>query len=468
MEINDIYDRGLIISKTDEFGFESFEKGTNIIKDLCNSDSLILVIDDKSIESTLGIVSTIRARINLILLDVINFERQYKKIIQKFKPDLILSSNKTFSKLGFDNYVKTSLFNFLPFKKTNYKQSEIGQFSPIVLLGTSGTSGPQKYVGLTHNNLVFNCNSIKKYLLSDQSTKCINNLPCSYSYGLSVLNTTLSAGGKYFISDEPSILRKSFWDDMEQFQITDFSGVPSIYQDLKSLNLIESMPKSIKCLTQAGGKLSISIQQFLLDWALSNNIKLFIMYGQTEATARLTYLNLTSEPQKIGSVGRPVNGTKLLNQKLSKKNEEFELIFQGENISLGYFFSREEINKPIDFNHGTLKTGDVAFQDEDGCIFITGRISRFAKIDGKRLSLDQIENFLKEIFADLAVVSNDHFLCVLIGHDDQFLFKNIKKQSKLVSGLHHSKIKIVSGNIPKSSNGKIQYQRILKEYFSNI
>ena len=79
MEINNIYDKGLIISKTDEFGLDSFEKGTNIIKDLCNSDSLILVIDDKSIESTLGIVSTIRARINLILLDVINFERQYKK-----------------------------------------------------------------------------------------------------------------------------------------------------------------------------------------------------------------------------------------------------------------------------------------------------------------------------------------------------------------------------------------------------
>ena len=96
MEINDFYDNGLIISNTEEFGLESFKKGSNIIKELCNTKSLILVIDDKSIESTLAIVSTIRARINLILLDVINFERQYKKIIQKFKPDLILSSNKTF------------------------------------------------------------------------------------------------------------------------------------------------------------------------------------------------------------------------------------------------------------------------------------------------------------------------------------------------------------------------------------
>ena len=140
MEINNIYDKGLIISKTAEFGLESFEQGTNIIKDLCNSQSLILVIDDKSIESTLALVSTIRARINLILLDVLNFERQYENIIKKFKPDLILSSNKTFSKLGFDNYLKTSLFNCLILKKTNKTQLSKDQFSPIVLLGTSGTS----------------------------------------------------------------------------------------------------------------------------------------------------------------------------------------------------------------------------------------------------------------------------------------------------------------------------------------
>ena len=465
MLINNFYDKGLIVSRNGEFGLKSFIKGSNLIKEICNPNSLILIIDDKSIQSTLALISTVRAKINLILLDITNFERQYKDIIHKFNPDLILCSENVSIKLGLDNLIKTDLFNIFTINKSKNESVDFCKYFPLVLLGTSGSSGPQKFVGLTHHNLKVNSNSIKKYLLTNKNTKCINNLPCSYSYGLSVLNTTLSAGGEYFISEEPSILRKSFWEDMNYFQITDFSGVPSVYQDIQKLNLIESMSRSIQCLTQAGGKLSINIQKYLLNWCKNKNIKLFIMYGQTEASARLTYLNLTSEPNKIGSVGRVIPDMKLLNDKFSNK-KEFELIFQGENISLGYFQDRTQLDNPVDINNGILKTGDIAFIDDDDCIFITGRLSRFAKIDGKRLSLDQIENCLKEIYVDLAVVSNDQNLCILINQNNSSNIKDFKKQVKMVSGLHHSKIKISYGIVLRSSNGKIQYQKILKEYFS--
>ena len=214
--------------------------------------------------------------------------------------------------------------------------------------------------------------------------------------------------------------------------------------------------------TQAGGKLSINIQKYLLNWCKNKNIKLFIMYGQTEASARLTYLNLTSEPNKIGSVGRVIPDMKLLNDKFSNK-KEFELIFQGENISLGYFQDRTQLDNPVDINNGILKTGDIAFIDDDDCIFITGRLSRFAKIDGKRL-LDQIENCLKEIYVDLAVVSNDQNLCILINQNDSSNIKDFKNKLRWFS-LHHSKIKISNGIVPRSSNGKIQYKKILQEYF---
>jgi len=465
MIINNIYDKGKIISKTGEFGVESFIRGSNIIKEICNTNSLILIIDDKSIQSTLALVSSVRARINLILLDIANFERQYKEIIDKFKPDLILSSQNVFSKLGFDDLIKSDLFNIFIFNKSQKKSFQYCQYLPLVLLGTSGTSGPQKFVGLTQNNLSANCNSIKKYLSTNKNTKCINNLPCSYSYGLSVLNTTLSAGGQYFISEEPSILRKSFWEDMNYFRITDFSGVPSVYQDIQKLNLLESMSSSIKRLTQAGGKLSINIQKYLLNWCQNKTIELFIMYGQTEASARLTYLNLTSEPHKIGSVGRVIPDVKLVQNNVNLARE-FELIFKGDNVSLGYFQDRNQLDNAVDINKGILQTGDIAYIDDDDCIFITGRNSRFAKIDGKRLSLDQIENSLKEIYADLAVVSNDQILCILINQEDNCDYKDFKKQTKKVSGLHQSKIKISNGIVPRSSNGKIQYQKILQDYFS--
>ena len=111
------------------------------------------------------------------------------------------------------------------------------------------------------------------------------------------------------------------------------------------------------------------------------------MYGQTEATARLSYINLTKEPHKIGSIGRVIPNVILMKPKNTNKNIEEELVFKGKNISLGYFNNITELEDAIDQNKGILKTGDLGFIDKDNCITITGRKSRFCKIDGRRISL---------------------------------------------------------------------------------
>ena len=464
MKINNIYDKGALISKHREYSLDEFNYGSEILAEISSENSIILVIDDKSIHSTLALISVIRSRRNLILIDFNNVSRQFKEVIDSFHPDVILSSNNAISKLGLNNEKENNLFSSISLKKNKAQEHIESDYGPIILLPTSGTSGPQKFVGLSHHNLKSNCNSIKEYLKIDQNIKCINNLPCSYSYGLSVLNTTLSAGGQFCCAEEPTIVRKTFWEDMKYFGITSFSGVPGIYQDLIQLNLLSLMPKSIQLLTQAGGKLSINLQKEILNWALIKKIKFFVMYGQTEATARLTYLELTAEPEKLGSVGRPIPNVNLISQFSSTGTQEKELIFKGENISLGYFRDKEDLKNIQNTNKGVLKTGDVGFIDSDGCIFITGRISRFAKIDGKRISLDQIENNLKETFPDLAVVSNDQLLFILINSNEANEIKNIKNSIKLISGIHPTKIKILSGVIPKSTNGKILYSKILIDY----
>ena len=113
----------------------------------------------------------------------------------------------------------------------------------------------QNLTGITHLNLFENCKSICKYLKNDQKTVSINNLPCSYSYGLSVLNTTtLYKGGKYIISEESSFLRRGFWDDVQKYEITDFSGVPTTYKSLLKFDCMNFFPKSLKeLLKQAEG-----------------------------------------------------------------------------------------------------------------------------------------------------------------------------------------------------------------------
>ena len=214
-------------------------------------------------------------------------------------------------------------------------------------------------------------------------------------------------------------------------------------------------------MTQAGGRLENKIQQELLGYALKMNFELFIMYGQTEATARLTFLNLTKEPNKIGSVGRVIQGVKLIKDKSFEKKEYFNLTFEGKNISLGYFRNFEDINQMKNSFGGVLKTGDIGFIDKDDCITITGRESRFAKIDGHRIALDDLERKLSKVSDNLAIASNDHFLYIALPNSELPLQKTIIKFISQNSTIHKSKIKVIDIEIPLTSNGKIAYSKLL-------
>ncbi len=455
---NLLYTKGKILTREREFNSESFALGSHIINEEIHLADLTLIIDDKSASTVLSIISCVIAKRTIILLDSSLVERQLASILNAFKPGVILGSKKQMNKCGFTNQIETELFNLCKLESSPNKEELTN--SPLLLLGTSGSSGTPKYVGLTYENLLTNCSSICDYLENDKDTRSVNNLPCSYSYGLSVLNTTLFKGGSYICSEEPSIIRKSFWDDLKYFGVTDFSGVPKSYRDLNNLDYKSLFPKSIKHLTQAGGKLEKEIQMEFLSWSLSNQIKLFIMYGQTEATARLTYLELTREPSKIGSVGRPINGVTLdLNE--NRSGEEVELIFKGRNISLGYFTGREQLINPIDNNCGRLKTGDLGIIDKDGCISITGRTSRFAKIDGYRISLDALEGELRLNIRDIALVSDDDLIYVVVPGDLNPKEEYIINRLKDMTGISRRKFLLLRLNIPITSSGKIAYKQLL-------
>ena len=118
----------------------------------------------------------------------------------------------------------------------------------------------------------------------------------------------MRSGGTFIVSEQPSHLRQQFWDDMNTYRVTDFSGVPSTYNEIVEREFMDLFPESIVNLTQAGGKLDIEMQNVLLNRCKMTDINLYIMYGQTEASARLTYLKLTEDQGKIGSVGKVIPG----------------------------------------------------------------------------------------------------------------------------------------------------------------
>ena len=189
------------------------------------------------------------------------------------------------------------------------------------------------------------------------------------------------------------------------------------------------------------------------------------MYGQTEATARMSYLPSGHSIYKAGSIGIPIPGGKFIleneeGNEIIKANESGELVFKGENVCLGYAENPDDLSKG-DQNHGLLRTGDIGKFDEDGFYYIEGRIKRFIKIFGNRVSLDEIENIAKE----------NNFNCVCSGKDDKlYIFSeevgillNLKKLISKITGFHPTSIETLSiHKIPRNEFGKVLYSELDK------
>jgi len=259
-----------------------------------------------------------------------------------------------------------------------------------LLLSTSGSTGDRKLVRLSYTNIQANCDSIVEYLGLTKEERPITTLPMEYTYGLSVIHSHVAVGATIILTNR-TLFQKEFWEMVEKYDVTSMAGVPYTYEMFERLRLREMDLPHLKTLTQAGGHLHEELQRKFGDWAAETGRRLFVMYGQTEATARMSYVPPEKCVKKIGSIGIPIPGGSFAIA------EDGELIYFGANVSMGYALKREDMALG-DVNGGCLKTGDMARMDEEGYFYITGRKKRFVKLQGKRFSLDQIQEILQEAF----------------------------------------------------------------------
>ncbi len=185
------------------------------------------------------------------------------------------------------------------------------------------------------------------------------------------------------------------------------------------------------------------------------------MYGQVEATARMTYLPFNSAMKKIGSVGIPIPGGKVFLKKGKNKNaKEGEIIYKGKNVSMGYANNFKDLNKD-DENKGILSTGDLAYKDKDNYLFITGRKSRNVKLYGHRINLDEIEKLLLSLGYKCVCHGLDNKIIIFhsnAGYTDEII-KNLCKITNI--RFDSFKLKFVN-NIPINETGKISYKNLEK------
>lgn len=261
-----------------------------------------------------------------------------------------------------------------------------------LLLTTSGSTGSPKLVRQSYGNIRANTASIVEYLKLDAAERPITTLPMNYTYGLSIINTHLAVGATILLTGR-TLMQREFWDFFTSQGATSFGGVPYTYEMLDKLMFFRRRLPSLRTMTQAGGKILPELHRKFAEYARREGKNFVVMYGQAEATARMSYLPPERSLDKVGSMGIAIPGGRF-------ELVDGELVYYGDNVTLGYAECAEDLAKG-DERHGRLVTGDMARVDEEGFYYIVGRKKRFLKIFGNRVNLDETERLIKGQFPDL-------------------------------------------------------------------
>lgn len=283
---------------------------------------------------------------------------------------------------------------------------------------TSGSTGRPKGVMLSHRNLVSNMRSIVGYLSLCAEDRMLVVLPFHYIYGRSLLYTHFLSGGSIVIDNRfafPVAVLKT----MEEQRVTCFAGVPSTFSILlRKTDVAKRKFPHLRLITQAGGPMAPALQKEVVE--AFRPAKLCVMYGSTEAAPRLTYLDPDLLLAKWGSIGRAIPGVEVIiadeHGRRLPRGTVGEVAARGPNIMLGYWKDPEGTAAVL--RNGYYFTGDLGYEDEDGCIFLTGRARDIIKAGGNRVSAKEIEEHILELTGIVEVA--------VIGVPDEILGEAIK------------------------------------------
>tara|TARA_Y100000766_G_C18886585_1_gene596217 strand:- start:1200 stop:2063 length:864 start_codon:yes stop_codon:yes gene_type:complete len=283
-----------------------------------------------------------------------------------------------------------------------------------------------------------------------------------YSFGLSVINSHIINGATVLLTNS-SLIEREFWTLLKTYKATSLSGIPYSFEILKKLHFFRMNLPYLKTITQAGGKLNDDLNLEFSQFCKKEGKRFFIMYGQTEATARMSYLPHEYSVKKIGSMGIaiPEGEFSLMDKNgdtIQEHEKEGELVYRGKNVSMGYAENIEDLAKD-DQNKGVLLTGDIAKRDSDGYYYIVGRKKRFIKLFGNRVSLDETERLIKNVTSDCACFELDDKMVIYI--TDKSKLATIKKYISDKTNINRRAfmVKYVP-EIPKNASGKTIYSKL--------
>jgi long-chain acyl-CoA synthetase len=330
-----------------------------------------------------------------------------------------------------------------------------------LLLSTSGSTGSVKYVRLSHQNVWSNAAAITDYLALTADELPVTTLPPSYSYGLSIIHSHLWVGAGLAVSNK-TFFDRDFWDFIREVKATSLSGVPYHYEILKKLRFTRMALPHLRTLTQAGGRMSPGLTQEYVIHCQNYGMRFFTMYGQTEASPRMSYVPAEQAFAKAGSIGIPIPGGSLELQSetgvvLTDTHVVGEMVYRGPNVFMGYAECGDDLSLG-DINCGVLHTGDLAERDDDGFYRIVGRQKRFIKLFGNRVNLQDVEQQLSIFEAEVVCSGRDDVLEVYLSTGDKAKALEIKQavMANLRVGAQGVAVYEVDA-LPRNESGKVKY-----------
>lgn len=444
-----------LVTENEEFRYaDIFARADAIWQGRAPGVSAILC--DRGIETIAAYLGALRQGVVPLLLDANLRDEAFKRTIADHRPDYIFAPQ---SRL-LEGYAPLTQVGASLLSGKSARDGIVPHSDLALLLPTSGSTGDSKCVRISHDALNACALAICDYLAMNPARRCVLALPLHYSYGLSVLNITIASRASIVLTDK-SILDRAFWQLIEDAGVTDFSGVPFMYETLRRMKFTPGVLAALQCVTQAGGRLDPRITKHFRELFGAAGIRYFTMYGQTEASPRISYLPPEKAEEKEGSVGIPISCGEARIAETGAASGEGELLYVGRNVCMGYARVREDIALGDELN-GQLHTGDQVRIDDDGFIYIVGRRKRFIKLHGISVNLDHVESVLKGY--DIA--------CAVVGGDNRILICYCDKPAELLSEIvtrnfnfHPSTVRYAAiDNVPLNASGKPDYMALAERF----
>ncbi len=424
--------------------------------------TLIFIRCRNCVGAIAGFLSAVNNHIVPLLVNDSLNEELFDHLVETYHPSYIW---KPESEKSDDDFIALSDYRYI-LVKCGYESYPLYDDLSL-LLSTSGSTGSPKLVRHSYNNLDSQGKNISCFFGIKESDLAMADLPISYTMGLSVVISFLYAGATVLLTGM-TVLDPEYWDFFRSNNATVLTNIPYTFEMLSKLRFFDMNLPSLRILSQGGGKLRENLFVQCAEYAEKQGIQFFATYGQTEGTARMAYLPPQVAKEKICSIGKAIPGGRLYliddnGNTINEPGTEGEMVYEGPNVTLGYAQSPEELSLG-DERNGILYTGDMAQMDNEGFFYIVGRKSRFLKLNGVRVSLDECENLIKRQFGcNCACVGDDNRMGIYVEKNPDI--KQIKDYITSATGLNSIFFSVESiDRIPVNQSGKILYKELEKQY----